>query len=90
MSDIVAQVSLYPLGQVDLAPAIGEIWRALEVHGLPYQVGAMSTLTSGEDGALFAALRQGWAQARALGPAVMVVTFSNACPVPSMGMMCDG
>lgn len=82
MSDIAVQVSLYPLGQADLAPAIEEIWRALAAHGLPYQVGALSTVTAGDDGAVFAALREGFAQATARGPVVMVVTLTNACPAP--------
>ena len=90
MSDIAAQVSLYPLGQADLAPAIEEIWRALAAHGLHYQVGALSTVTSGEDAAVFAALREGLAQAIAHGPAVMVVTFTNACPAPSLQGARDG
>ena len=76
-----AQVSLYPLGQTDLDPAIGAVWKALGAHGLGYQAGTMSTLVEGEDVEVFAALREGFAGAADLGGAVMVVTVSNACPV---------
>jgi hypothetical protein len=73
MTGLTAQVSLYPLEQTDLALAIAEIWQAR----------AMSTLASGDDEAVFAALREGFAQAASHGPAVMVVALSNACPLPT-------
>jgi uncharacterized protein YqgV (UPF0045/DUF77 family) len=75
-----AQVSLYPLGQSDLDPAIGAVWNALEAHGLGYQPGTMSTLVEGESDQIFAALHEAFAGAADLGGAVMVVTVSNACP----------
>ncbi len=75
-----AQVSVYPLGQDDLVPAIEALWRAFEAHGVRYQAGPMSTLLEGEEGALFAALRDGFAAACEHGGTVMVVTLSNACP----------
>ena len=77
-----AQISLYPLGQENLDPAIRAVWATLQRHGLDYQVGAMSTLTWGEDGDVFAALREAFKEATRSGPAVMVVTVSNACPLP--------
>ncbi len=42
----------------------------------------MSTLVWGEEKALFAALREAFAQGTARGAAVMTVTLSNACPLP--------
>lgn len=83
MNGLSAQISLYPLGQADLALAIGEIWAALEARRVPYEVGRMSTLAYGEEGQIFAALREGWRRAITHGPAVMVITLSNACPAPS-------
>lgn len=77
-----AQVSLYPLGQDDLSPAIKEVWNALDDHGLEYTSGPMSTLTWGDDDAVFEALKDGFRRASELGPTVMVVTMSNACPLP--------
>jgi len=53
----------------------------LAARGLPYEVGSMSTLTWGDDEALFAALREAFAAAMRFGPAVMVMTISNACPL---------
>lgn len=82
MMDVSAQVSLYPLGQEDLAPAIGEIWKALAAHGLDYTPGPMSTLTWGDDEAILNALRDGFRRAAELGPAVLVITLTNACPAP--------
>jgi len=83
MTGISVQVSLYPLGQADLAPAIQAVLDVLAARGLPYEVGNMSTLTWGDDEALFPALREAFAAATRLGPAVMVMTISNACPLPS-------
>lgn len=77
-----AQVSLYPLGQPDLLPAIQDIWDALEEAGLHKEAGPMSTLVYGEDEAVLAALRAGFARATQRGPAVMVITLTNACPLP--------
>jgi len=76
-----AQISLYPLRQERLGPAIEALRRVLEREGLAPQVGAMSTLVSGEAGRIFAALRAGFEQAAALGPVAMTITVSNACPV---------
>jgi len=82
MIGISAQVSLYPFGQDDLVPAIEEVWNALDDHGLEYTPGPMSTLTWGDDDAMLEALKDGFRRASELGPAVMVVTLANACPLP--------
>jgi len=42
----------------------------------------MSTLIAGEDAEVFAALQEAFHCAAEQGQVVMVVTFSNACPVP--------
>jgi len=81
MINISAQVSLYPLGQSNLAPAIEAVLAVFEEHDLPYEVGPMSTIVSGDDERLFGALREAFVQASEHGPAVMIVTVSNACPV---------
>ena len=82
MIGISAQVSLYPLGQEDLSPAIEEIWKALGTQGLEHTAGPMSTLTWGSDDAVFEAIKNGFRRAAEFGPAVMVITLSNACPMP--------
>lgn len=42
----------------------------------------MSTLVSGEDNAVFAALKEAFQEVAQQGDVVMVVTLSNACPLP--------
>lgn len=76
-----AQVSLYPLRQERLGPAIEALRRALERAGLEAHVGPMSTLVTGERARIFAALEEGFAEAAEAGSVVMNVTVSNACPV---------
>ena len=78
---VAAQVSLYPLRQTSLSPAIGVALSIFREHGLDVSEGAMSTLVSGEDGALFNALRDTFKVSAEQGDVVMVVTVSNACPV---------
>jgi uncharacterized protein YqgV (UPF0045/DUF77 family) len=75
-----AQVSVYPLGQGDLTPAIQAAWKAFCARGLNYQPGPMSTLLEGDTEKVFAALRDAFQAATAQGATVMVVTVSNACP----------
>jgi len=82
MIGVSAQVSLYPLGHEDLSPAIGEIWKALDSQGLEYTPGPMSTVTWGGDDAVLDALKEGFRRAAEFGPAVMVITLTNACPMP--------
>lgn len=82
MIGISAQVSLYPLGQEDLSSAIDEALRILREHGLEVNPGSMSTLISGDDEAIFSALQAALRRTSEQGRVVMVVTFSNACPVP--------
>jgi len=77
---ISAQISLYPLRQEKLAPAIETLRVALERGGLVPEVGAMSTVVSGEAERVFAALQEGFEEAAARGPVALVVTLSNACP----------
>ncbi len=83
MMGISAQLSLYPLGQSDIASAIRSVLEVLSAHELPYEVGSMSTLVWGDDETVFVALREAFAQATQHGPAVMVITVSNACPIPA-------
>jgi uncharacterized protein YqgV (UPF0045/DUF77 family) len=82
MIDISAQVSLYPLGQDDLSPAIDETLNIFRHHDLDVTPGSMSTLISGDDAAVFSALQHAFQHAVKRGQVVMITTFSNACPVP--------
>ena len=80
MAEISAQVSLYPLRQPDLEPAIRAVWRTFEKHDIEVAPGAMSTLVSGEEEAVMDALREAFHGASREAEVVMVVTLSNACP----------
>ena len=82
MSDVMAQVSLYPLRQASIGPIIREVVRVFRRRGLATRTGAMSTLVWGEEGAVFDALQETFHRATERGDAVMVVTLSNACPSP--------
>jgi uncharacterized protein YqgV (UPF0045/DUF77 family) len=75
-----AQVSLYPLKQARLGPAIEALLAAFRHHPVEVRVGPMSTYLSGEVEQVFAALREGFERAAALGPTVLNVTISDACP----------
>jgi len=78
---ISAQISLYPLRQEHLGPAIEMLKHALEDHHLRPTIGPMSTLVTGETEAVFAALQEAFSRAAATGHVVMTVTVSNACPI---------
>lgn len=78
---IAAQVSLYPMRQESLSPAIATAVNIFKEHGLEVTAGTMSTQVYGEDGPVFNALQDAFKVSAAQGDVVMVVTFSNACPV---------
>jgi uncharacterized protein YqgV (UPF0045/DUF77 family) len=78
-----AQISVYPLRQEHLGPAVDCVRRGLERRGLTPEVGPMSTTVVGESGVIFAALADAFEQAASGGQVVMAVTISNACPVRS-------
>lgn len=81
MMGISAQVSLYPLGQDDLSPAIGEALNIFRRHGLNVTPGSMSTVISGDDAAVFSAVLEAFQRVTKESRVVMVTTFSNACPM---------
>jgi uncharacterized protein YqgV (UPF0045/DUF77 family) len=76
-----AQISLYPLRQDHLSTAIREVQDALKTAGLHVIPGPMSTLVTGEAGALFDALKASFLRAAGTSHVVMTVTVSNACPM---------
>ena len=78
---IAAQVSLYPLRRESLSPAISTAVNIFREHGLEVAEGTMSTQVYGEDGPVFNALQDAFKANAEQGDVVMVVTFSNACPV---------
>lgn len=75
-----AQVSVYPLRQQHLGPAVEAVRRALEAEGLEPEVGPMSTLVRGDAERIFAALREAFERVAEAGDVAMVASLSNACP----------
>jgi uncharacterized protein YqgV (UPF0045/DUF77 family) len=76
-----AQISLYPLRQQRLAPAIEMTWKILEESQLSLKKGDMSTVVIGEAEVVFGAIKEVFLKTTEMGPVSMVVTLSNACPV---------
>jgi uncharacterized protein YqgV (UPF0045/DUF77 family) len=76
-----AQVSVYPLRQEHVGPAIETVRAAFEARGLTPEIGPMSTHVTGEDDLIFAALAEAFAKAAKAGGVVMTITVSNACPI---------
>lgn len=85
MYGISAQVSVYPLRQDNLSPAVDAVVGALSRPGIERRTGEMSTVVWGDDEKVFPALLDAFRQAAAQGHMVMVITLSNACPVPGKG-----
>jgi uncharacterized protein YqgV (UPF0045/DUF77 family) len=86
-STISAQVSLYPLRQSHLAPAVSQVTEVLRGAGLDVRSGTMSTVVIGESEKVFDSLKASFQSAAALGDVVMVVSLSNCCPVSEDGQM---
>jgi uncharacterized protein YqgV (UPF0045/DUF77 family) len=80
-----AQISVYPLRQQQLAPAVEAVRLALETEGLEPEVGPMSTLVRGDADRIFSALREAFERAASAGDVAMVLTLSNACPADIRG-----
>jgi uncharacterized protein YqgV (UPF0045/DUF77 family) len=76
-----AQLSLYPLRQPLLSQAIGAALGILKEHGLEVIPGTMSSVATGDDDDLFAAIKEIFRKGAEQGDLVMVVALSNACPV---------
>lgn len=79
---LAAQVSLYPLRQPHLSPAIDHALEVFMQRGLEVHPGTMSSVVMGDDDQLFDALKTAFQEVAEQGEVVMVVTLSNACPVP--------
>jgi uncharacterized protein YqgV (UPF0045/DUF77 family) len=80
-----AQISVYPLRQEHLGPAVEAVRLALNSGGLEAEVGPMSTLATGDADRIFAALRDAFERAATMGDVAMVCTLSNACPADRRG-----
>ena len=89
MQPVIAQVSLYPLRQDRLSPAINAVQGVFSRHEVGMEPGPMGTLIWGGDEEVFETLREAFQEAARIGSAVMSVSISNACPLPE-GAAKDG
>jgi len=78
---LAAQISVYPLRQPTLSPAIDKALNVFQSYGLEVTTGAMSSLVSGNDEMLFSAIKEAFKKTAEQGEVVMTITLSNACPV---------
>lgn len=74
------QLSVYPLRQPHLRPAIEAALRAAAGEGVDVAAGRLSTIVSGDEPAVFAALRAAFRAAGSSGSTVMVATLANGAP----------
>ena len=74
------QLSVYPLRQPHLRPAIAAALRAAAGEGVDVTVGRLSTLVRGDEPAVFAALRAAFRAAGSSGSTVMVATLAGSAP----------
>ena len=78
--NIQAELSLYPLRTERLDTAICRFVEQLEAGGLKPEVGAMSTVVSGECHRVFSAVERAFDACGSEGNIVLVFKVSNACP----------
>jgi len=78
------EVSLYPLGQLDLGPGISEFIEILKSHELQVQLGPMSSVVVGDDRVIFQAIHKAFEAVAQKFPLVLVTKISNACPIPKL------
>jgi uncharacterized protein YqgV (UPF0045/DUF77 family) len=78
--EIGLQFSLYPLRQKHLRPAIEAAVQAVAEQGVDVTVVRLSTFASGDEEAIFAAIRAAFGAARSFGSTVMLITLSSGLP----------
>jgi uncharacterized protein YqgV (UPF0045/DUF77 family) len=77
---IQATVAVYPLQQAGYE-AVHHAIDALRTADVSVEIQAMHSTIAGSQEVVFQALQAAYEAAAALGPTVMTVTISNACPV---------
>jgi len=83
MKTLSIQVSLYPLRQTHIGPAISKALEVFRLRGLEVKAGTMSTVVIGGEDDIFDSLKSSFQSAAALGDVVMVASISNCCPLPA-------
>ena len=76
-----AEVSLYPLTEVNLEHPVMDFSDVLKSHGCEVEIGLMSLVVKGESSQVFEALRLGYEQAAQKSGCVLIIKACNACPL---------
>lgn len=76
------QFSVYALRDIHLSPAIEKAAKILRESNLPITVGSMSSVTYGNSETVFKAFQKIYDALAADYHIVIMMTVSNACPVP--------
>jgi uncharacterized protein YqgV (UPF0045/DUF77 family) len=79
-AEVHLQLSVYPLRQPHLRPAIEAALTAAAGQGVDITVGRLSTLVRGDEPAVFAALRAAFRAAASSGSTVVVATLASGAP----------
>jgi len=80
MKVVSIQISIYPLRQAHLGPAIETALQAFRARSLDVRPGTMSTVIAGDSDVVFDALKASFEAAAGLGDIVMIASISNCCP----------
>jgi len=79
-AEVGLQLSVYPLRQPHVGPAVRAAVKAAADEGVDPIVGRLSTFARGDEESVFRALRAAFTAARSFGPTVVVVTLSSGLP----------
>lgn len=77
--EVTGQFSLYPLSAAELGPPLAAAVAAARATGVTVDVGRMSSMVTGAEEQVFAALRAAFQAVARDGEVVLVATISNAC-----------
>jgi uncharacterized protein YqgV (UPF0045/DUF77 family) len=78
------QLSVYPLRQDDIGVPIRDAIKAVSAEGCSVRVGNLSTLMTGTEDQVFAALRAAFRAAQRHGSAVMIATLAAGLPTDEL------
>jgi uncharacterized protein YqgV (UPF0045/DUF77 family) len=78
------QLSVYPLRQANIDEPVQAVIHAAAESGCTVRVGNLSTLLSGSEDQVFAALRAAFRAAQRHGPAVLTATLAAGMPTDEL------